>query len=66
MRAHQPGSEPMDIPEVIPNPAVLPKEAPDPNKPAPAKPAENPEKVPANNEPPACEGSHWDRGDIAE
>jgi len=25
MRAHQPGSEPMDIPEVIPNPAVLPK-----------------------------------------
>ena len=56
----------MDIPEVIPNPAVLPKEAPDPNKPAPAKPVEKPEKVPANNEPPACEGSHWDRGDIGE
>ena len=46
MRAHQPGSEPMDIPEVIPNPAVLPKEAPDPNKPAPAKPVEKPERFP--------------------
>jgi hypothetical protein len=26
--AHQPGSEPIDIPETIPNPAVLPKRTP--------------------------------------
>jgi hypothetical protein len=36
----------MDIPEVIPNPAVLPKQAPGPGKP-PAKPVEKPDKVPA-------------------
>ena len=28
IRAHQPGSQPIDIPEVIPNPAVVPKQNP--------------------------------------
>ena len=30
IRAHQPGSQPMDIPEVVPNPAVVPKQEPVP------------------------------------
>jgi hypothetical protein len=29
IRAHQPGSQPIDIPEVIPNPAVVPKQEPE-------------------------------------
>jgi hypothetical protein len=37
----------MDIPEAIPNPAVVPKEMPKPNEPDPAKPTETPEKAPA-------------------
>jgi hypothetical protein len=41
IRAHQPGSQPVDIPEVIPNPAV-PQPAPAPS-PAPSAPV----KVPA-------------------
>ena len=41
MRAHQPGSQPLDIPEAIPNPAV-PQPAPAPS-PAPREPI----KVPA-------------------
>jgi hypothetical protein len=28
IRAHQPGSEPIDIPETIPNPVVVPKPTP--------------------------------------
>jgi hypothetical protein len=48
IRAHQPGSEPVDIPEVIPNPAIIHKETPAPTETAPAKPAETPEKVPAD------------------
>jgi hypothetical protein len=46
VHAHQPGSQPLDIPEVIPNPAVpqpRPARTPEPNEPAKA-----PEKVPAN------------------
>ena len=35
IRAHQPGSQPIDIPEVIPNPAVVPKQEPAPKEPAP-------------------------------
>ena len=46
-RAHQPGSQPIDIPEVIPNPAVVPKPEPAPREPAPKEPAKIPEKVPA-------------------
>src|SRR6266403_3985428 len=30
IRAHQPGSEPIDIPETIPNPVVVPKPTPTP------------------------------------
>jgi hypothetical protein len=41
MRAHQPGSQPIDIPETIPNPAV-PQPVPVPS-PAPKQPV----KVPA-------------------
>ena len=47
IRAHQPGSQPIDIPEVIPNPAVVPKQKPAPREPAPKEPVEVPEKVPA-------------------
>jgi hypothetical protein len=39
MRAHQPGSQPIDIPEAIPNPAVpqpVPAPSPPPKEPAPA------------------------------
>ena len=43
IRAHQPGSQPIDIPEVIPNPAVVPKQ-----EPAPKEPVRVPEKVPAD------------------
>lgn len=47
IRAHQPGSQPIDIPEVIPNPAVVPKPEPAPREPAPKGPVKVPEKVPA-------------------
>src|SRR5437588_468031 len=46
MRAHQPGSEPIDIPETIPNPVVVPKPTPTPIEPAPKEPVRIPEKVP--------------------
>jgi hypothetical protein len=45
-RAHQPGSLPIDIPETIPNPVVLPKPTPNPKEPAPREPLQSPEKVP--------------------
>jgi hypothetical protein len=41
MRAHQPGSKPIDVPETIPNPAV-PRTVPNP-EPRPSEPI----KVPA-------------------
>jgi len=44
--AHQPGSEPIDIPETIPNPVVVPKPTPTPIEPAPKEPVRIPEKVP--------------------
>jgi hypothetical protein len=44
MRAHQPGSTPIDIPESVPNPAYTPRPAP---APAPERePTKAPEKVP--------------------
>jgi hypothetical protein len=46
IRAHQPGSEPIDIPETIPNPVVLPKPTPTPTEPAPKEPVRIPERVP--------------------
>ena len=49
IRAHQPGSQPIDIPETIPNPAVVPVQpVPAPSRPAPQEPVKTPEKVPAN------------------
>jgi hypothetical protein len=50
IRAHQPGSQPIDIPEVIPNPAVVPKQEPAPREPAPKEPVKVPEKVPAREQ----------------
>jgi hypothetical protein len=46
--AHQPGSEPIDIPETIPNPVVVPKPVPVPTEPTPKEPVRTPEKVPQN------------------
>jgi hypothetical protein len=51
IRAHQPGSQPIDIPEVIPNPAVVPKQEPAPKEPAPKNPVKVPEKVLAGHAP---------------
>ena len=49
IRAQQPGSQPIDIPETIPNPAVVPVQpVPAPSRPAPQEPVKTPEKVPAN------------------
>jgi len=42
IRAHQPGSEPIDIPETIPNPVVIPKPTPTPTEPAPKAPVSDP------------------------
>ena len=46
IRVHQPGSEPIDIPETIPNPVVVPKPTPTPTEPAPKEPVRIPERVP--------------------
>src|SRR5215211_4749236 len=54
IHAHQPGSQPIDIPEVIPNPAVVPRQEPAPKQPAPKNPVKEPEKVPA--------GGNWGSG----
>jgi hypothetical protein len=46
IRTHQPGSVPIDIPEVIPNPVVVPpKPTPDPARPAPKEPVKVPERA---------------------
>ena len=47
--AHQPGSEPLTIPEQIPNPAVQPVPPPRPERePERKEPVKVPEKEPAN------------------
>jgi hypothetical protein len=51
IRAHQPGSEPVDIPEVIPNPVVVPKPAPVPTDPAHREPVRLPDEVPRDASP---------------
>jgi hypothetical protein len=51
IRAHQPGSQPIDIPEVIPNPAVVPEQEPAPKEPAPKEPVKVPEKVSHKSDP---------------
>jgi len=51
MKAHQPGSEPIQIPEQIPNPVVRPRVKPTPEqRPVRKEPVEVPEKAPADNE----------------
>jgi hypothetical protein len=50
IHAHQPGSQPIDIPEVIPNPAVVPKRERSPKEPAPKEPVRIPEKVHARRQ----------------
>ena len=57
--AHQPGSEPIDIPETIPNPVVVPKPVPAPTEPAPKEPVRTPEKVPQNVFVPAKAGASF-------
>jgi cytochrome c553 len=59
IRAHQPGSEPIDIPETIPNPVVVPKPIPAPTEPAPKEPVRTPEKVPQNVFAPAKAGASF-------
>lgn len=50
--AHQPGSEPLTIPEQIPNPAVRPVAPPNPEpRPDRKEPVKVPEKTPANRVP---------------
>jgi hypothetical protein len=44
--AHQPGSQPIEIPDRIPNPVVKPRRAP-----APQQPVRTPEKQPADYSP---------------
>jgi hypothetical protein len=48
IRAHQPGSQPIDIPEAIPNPAVprtVPAPSPPPNEPVKVPAPQAPERV---------------------
>ena len=45
IRAHQPGSQPIDIPEVIPNPTVVPKQEPILKEPALKEPVKVAEKA---------------------
>ena len=47
--AHQPGSEPLTIPEQVPNPAVRPVAPPSPER--RPEPVKIPEQVPANRVP---------------
>jgi hypothetical protein len=61
IRAHQPGSQPIDIPEVIPNPAVVPKPEPAPREPAPKEPVKIPEEVPAGSVLPAARSATLQR-----
>jgi hypothetical protein len=50
MNAHQPGSEPIQIPEQVPNPAVRPRTKPIPERwQDPKEPVEVPDKAPADN-----------------
>ena len=50
IQAHQPGSQPIDIPEVSPNPAVVPRREPAPKEPTPKEPVKIPEKVHARRQ----------------
>ncbi len=49
IRAHQPGSQPIDIPELVPNPVAVPATpVRTPTRPVPQEPVRTPEKVLAN------------------
>ena len=62
IRAQQPGSQPIDIPEAIPNPAVIPAAPlPAPPRPAPREPAKEPERVPADWHPARQQAGHHGR-----
>ena len=50
IRAHQPGSEPIDIPETIPNPVVVPTPTRTPTEPVPKEPVRIPDKIPHDAE----------------
>ena len=64
MRAHQPGSTPIDIPETVPNPAYTPAPTP---APAPERaPTKVPEKVPEKVIAPESSGRFSIRRDTAE
>ena len=64
IRAHQPGSEPIDIPETIPNPVVVPQPTPTPTptEPAPKEPVRIPDKVPLERRSDGCDVGHSIRG----
>jgi hypothetical protein len=62
MRAHQPGSTPIDIPETVPNPAYTPAPAPAPER----APTKVPEKVPEKVIGPESSGRFSFRRDTAE
>ena len=55
MRAHQPGSTPIDIPETVPNPLHTPAPAPVPER----APTKVPEKVPEKVIAPASFGAFF-------
>jgi hypothetical protein len=55
MRAHQPGSTPIDIPESVPNPAHTPAPAPAPER----APTKVPENVPAKVIAPESSGAFF-------
>ena len=46
-RAHQEQTQPMDLPEVVPNPAHPDNTPKEPQEPVPQEPVKVPEKVPA-------------------
>ena len=55
MRAHQPGSTPIDIPETVPNPAYTPAPTPTPER----APTKVPEKVPEKYRPEDSGAFFW-------
>lgn len=47
VKLHQPGTEPFEVPETVPNPVIRPRrERPEPPAPEPARPKREPERKP--------------------
>jgi hypothetical protein len=65
IRAHQPGSEPIDIPETIPNPVVVPEPTPVPTEPVRKEPVRFPHEVPSDVSCIASIRAGRGRGDLA-